>query len=281
MMTKTIELPFVYRFDEVMARLALDSLNTVDLHKNVIKVPLNQSIITVQSIGSFQEPKFNLTGIESEEQLERIMSIFHFHKSLDSVNTHFAETNLQELFLKYEGIPIITDYSLYANLMKSIIHQQLNLSFARTLTSRFVQTFGEQRDGVWFYPSAEKIALLEIDTLRSMQFSTRKAEYMIGVSKAIAERDLDLDGLANDSDESIIKTLTKYRGIGPWTAESFLLFGLGRENLFPLADIGLQNSLKKLWNLEQKPSKEEISSHLEAWSPYLSYAALYLWRNIE
>lgn len=93
MMTKTIELPFVYRFDEVMARLALDPLNAVDLSNYVVKVPLDQAIISVQCIGSFQEPKFNLIGIESEEQLERIMSIFHFHKSLDSVNTHFAETN--------------------------------------------------------------------------------------------------------------------------------------------------------------------------------------------
>lgn len=276
-----IELPYAYRFDEAIKRLALDPINSVDIHKQQVKVPLDQTIITIQSVGTFQAPTFILTGIESNQQFERIKSIFHFHQSLESVNTHFAQTNLKELFLKYEGTPIITDYSLYANLMKSIIHQQLNLSFARTLTERFVHSFGEQREGVWFYPAPEKIALLEIDTLRNMQFSTRKAEYMIGISKAIAEGELNLDALANVSDEEVIKTLTKYRGIGPWTAESFLLFGLGRENLFPLADIGLQNSLKQLWDLEQKPSKEEISTHLEAWSPYLSYAALYLWRNIE
>jgi DNA-3-methyladenine glycosylase II len=73
----------------------------------------------------------------------------------------------------------------------------------------------------------------------------------------------------------------KYRGIGPWTAGSFLLFGLGRPNLFPLADIGLQNALKKLWTTTEKPKAEEISSHFPQWSPYLSYASLYLWRSIE
>lgn len=281
MMTETVELSFPYRIDDAIGRLALDPLNYVDVNQKIVKIPLENSIITLQSIGTFQEPKFNLIGVESDDQWKRIMSIFHFHKSLEPVSSHFANTNLNELFSKYEGTPIITDFSLYANIIKSIIHQQLNLSFARTLTERFVQTFGEQKDNVWFYPSAAKIAMVNIDTLRNMQFSTRKAEYIIGVSKAIAEEELLLESLAMESDETIMNILTKYRGIGPWTAESFLLFGLGRENLFPVADIGLQNSLKKLWKLENKPLKEEITSHFTEWSPYKSYAALYLWRNIE
>ncbi|MEI4769712.1 DNA-3-methyladenine glycosylase [Psychrobacillus sp. FJAT-51614] len=281
MLTHIIELPFAYRFDEAITRLSLDPLNSVDLANQTVRVPLDHSIITIKSIGSHREPKFILTGIESEQQLQRILSIFHFDRSLDAVHTHFINTNLKDLFIKFEGTPIVTDYSLYANILKSIIHQQLNLSFARTLTTRFVQTFGEQVEDVWVYPSADKIAALEVDILRGMQFSTRKAEYIIGISRAIAQGELALETLANETDEIIIKKLTSYRGIGPWTAESFLLFGLGRDNLFPLGDIGLQNSLKQLWNMEQKPSKEEIIVHFESWSPYLSYASLYLWRNIE
>lgn len=276
-----MELPFAYRFDDAIARLALDPLNAVDINKKEIKVPIDNAITTIQSIGSFREPKFKIEGMETGKQLERISSIFHFDRSLDAINVHFAQTNLRELFMKFEGTPIITDYSLYANITKSIIHQQLNLSFARTLTSRFVQTFGSQVDDVWLYPTPDKIAVLDVETLRSMQFSTRKAEYIIGISKVIAEGELQLEALANEEDELIIKALTKYRGIGPWTAESFLLFGLGRNNLFPLADVGLQNSLKQLWNLSDKPTKEEMTSHFNDWSPYLSYAALYLWRNIE
>ncbi|MEK4484908.1 DNA-3-methyladenine glycosylase [Psychrobacillus sp. FSL H8-0484] len=280
-MTQTIELPFAYRFDDAIARLALDPLNAVDINNQLVKIPLDYSIITLQSIGSFHEPKFEITGIESDEQLHRISSIFHFDRSLESVNAHFAKTNLHELFSKFEGTPIITDYSLYANLIKSIIHQQLNLSFARTLTTRFVKSFGTQVDDVWLYPTVDKIANLDVDTLRNMQFSARKAEYIIGISQVIAQGELQLESLSNETDENIFKVLTKYRGIGPWTAESFLLFGLGRENLFPVGDIGLQNSLKQLWKMENKPLKEEINSHFKAWSPYLSYAALYLWRNIE
>ena len=265
----------------VLGRLSLDPLNFVDLPNQTIKIPLDETIITVQSIGTFHEPKFMLTGLETEEHYKRVLSIFHLNRSLDPIHKHFLNTNLNSLFLKFEGTPIITDFSLYGNIIKSIIHQQLNLSFARTLTERFVHTFSRSKDGVWLFPSPKTIANLEVGKLREMQFSTRKAEYIIGISKAIAEGQLKLEALVEQSDAYIISELIKYRGIGPWTAESFLLFGLGRENLFPLADIGLQNSLKQLWQLDRKPMKSEITPHLSSWSPFNSYAALYLWRNIE
>src|SRR5690606_27367824 len=107
--------------------------------------------------------------------------------------------------------------------------------------------------------SAEKIAKLEPADLRELQFSTRKAEYVIGLSKAIAAGTLRLDEMENRTDEEITSELIAYRGIGPWTAQSFLMFGLGRPNLFPLADIGLQNALKIEWQRSEKPEKEEIA----------------------
>lgn len=280
-MTQTVELAFTYRMQDVLGRLAMDPLNSVDLSNQTVKIPVDETIITVQSIGTLHEPKFTITGLETEEQYARVLSIFHFNRSLMPIHEHFLETNLHSLFLKFEGTPIITDFSLYGNIIKSIIHQQLNLSFARTLTERFVHTFSKSKEGVWLYPSPEIIAELDVETLRQMQFSTRKAEYIIGISKAVVEGELNLDSLANQPSDFIFSELIKYRGIGPWTAESFLLFGLGRVNLFPLADIGLQNSLKSLWQLDRKPLKSEITPHLAAWAPYNSYAALYLWRNIE
>ncbi|SEM28043.1 DNA-3-methyladenine glycosylase II [Paenisporosarcina quisquiliarum] len=280
-MTQTLELAFKYSMEDVLSRLALDPLNCVDLSNQTVKIPIEETIITIQSIGTLHEPKFMINGLETDEQYERVLSIFHFNRSLERIHEHFLGTNLHSLFLKFEGTPIITDFSLYGNIIKSIIHQQLNLSFAKTLTERFVHTFGSSKEGIWLHPAPEIIANLEVSTLREMQFSTRKAEYIIGISKAIAEGNLNLEALVSQSDDFILSELIKYRGIGPWTAESFLLFGLGRENLFPLADVGLQNSLKQLWNLDRKPMKSEIAPHLDSWSPYNSYAALYLWRNIE
>ncbi|HSI67901.1 MAG TPA: DNA-3-methyladenine glycosylase, partial [Planococcus sp. (in: firmicutes)] len=182
---------------------------------------------------------------------------------------------------EHQGTPLIREFSLYGCLMKSIIHQQLNLAFAHTLTSRFVQSFGMEKEGVWFYPSPATIAGLQVADLRELQFSSRKAEYVIGLSQAIESGALDLPGMRSKSDEEVTAEMISYRGVGPWTAQNFLLFGLGRPNLFPLADIGLQNALKAQWQLDEKPKQEEIIKFLPEWSPYLSYAALYLWRSVE
>ena len=281
-MLKTIQLDFPYDFERVLDRLSMDPLISLNKEERYVLVPTEEkNVCKVQATGTSEFPTFLIEGTKNEQQLQNIKEIFHFDRSLEPINAHFAGTNLASLFAEHRGTPIIREFSLYATLMKSIIHQQLNLSFAHTLTTRFVHTFGEQLEGVWSYPKPEVIGQLQVEDLRELQFSTRKAEYVIGVSQAIASGELNLEALALQDDETITQSLVKYRGIGPWTAGSFLLFGLGRPNLFPLADIGLQNALKKLWTTTDKPKADEISSHFPQWSPYLSYASLYLWRSIE
>ncbi|PSL26484.1 DNA-3-methyladenine glycosylase II [Planomicrobium soli] len=276
-----ISLPFMYDFDRALDRLSLDPLHAVNLSEKSVKVPMREgNSVTVQALGTTENPVFSIEGAK-ENQEKRIQELFHFHRSLEPVDEHFKRTDLAELFEEHRGTPLVREFSLYGCLMKSIIHQQLNLSFAHTLTSRFVQLYGEERDGVWFYPKPETVGNLDVEELRELQFSTRKAEYVIGLSKAIASGNLDIDGMEAKADEEIVAELTSYRGVGPWTAQNFLLFGLGRPNLFPLADIGLQNALKIQWHRQEKPKAEEILRHLPDWSPYLSYAALYLWRSLE
>lgn len=281
-MKRIIELDFAYNFERVLDRLSMDPIISLNKENRSVHIPLKVGkILTLRATGTTNQPVFELEGVESEEQMNFVREIFHFDRSLDPIHEHFAATNLSSVFDEHKGTPIVREFSLYATLMKSIIHQQLNLSFAHTLTTRFVHKYGHEIDGVWFYPTPEKIAQLQVEELRELQFSTRKAEYVIGVSQAIASGELDLEKLALEDDDTITQTLIKYRGIGPWTAQSFLLFGLGRPNLFPLADIGLQNALKKLWGSTEKPKAEEMASHFPQWSPFLSYASLYLWRSIE
>lgn len=276
-----LTVPFYYDFDRVLERLSLDPLHAVSIPERLVRVPMPEgNVVTIQATGTSSNPIFTIEGAE-KDQLEHISHIFHFKQSLEAVADHFSKTNLAHLFEEHKGTPLVREFSLYGALMKSIIHQQLNLSFAHTLSSRFVQTYGKEVDGVWFYPEPDKIASLQPEELRLLQFSTRKAEYVIGLSQAIASGKLQLEGLALKADEEVATELISYRGIGPWTAQSFLMFGLGRPNLFPLADIGLQNALKIQWERTDKPKAEEIMQYLPEWSPYLSYAALYLWRSIE
>jgi len=275
-------LPYVYDFDRAIVRLAGDPVNSVDLQSRIVRIPMEEgNNITLQSTGTKQLPAFIVKNAIDDVQIETVKSIFHFDKPLDAIGLHFAGTDLGAVFLEYEGTPLVKSFSLYGTLMKSIIHQQLNLSFSHTLTQCFVESFGEMVDGVWRYPSPERIASLDVSVLRELQFSTRKAEYVIGLSQSIAEGTLNLEQFREMDDDEVTSKLVAYRGVGPWTAQGFLMSGLGRPNLFPLADIGLQNALKQVWKMDRKPTQDEMLACFPKWSPYLSYAALYLWHSIE
>ncbi|MBU8880539.1 DNA-3-methyladenine glycosylase [Bacillus sp. FJAT-29790] len=285
---ETIQIKGPYNFDLVLDRLSLDPLNQVDLENRTVKVPLyrvNTPIVArVQATGTTQAPEFVIEVTDdayTEQAIERLNEIFQWNISLENIHSHFQKTDLKSIFAQNYGTPLVLDFDPYNCLMKCIIHQQLNLKFAHTLTERFVKTYGFEKDSAWFYPLPERVAAIKVEELRELQFSGRKAEYIIGIAKAAVDGDLKLAELKSKSDKEIMEQLIKLRGVGPWTVQNFLMFGLGRPNLFPFADIGIQNALKKLYNLEAKPALEEMEQFSKSWDPYLSYASLYLWRSIE
>ncbi|WP_400245549.1 DNA-3-methyladenine glycosylase [Niallia sp. JL1B1071] len=286
----TVNIQGPYNFDLVLSRLALDPLHVLDKEERWVKVPIriyNQPIVVkVQADGTTENPVFRLELDEIDPSfhvliIKEIRRIFRWDVSMLAIHEHFQKTNLNQIFDQHYGTPIVLDFHPYNSLVQCIIHQQLNLKFAFTLTKRFVTTYGSEKNGVWFYPLPETVAKLTVEDLRALQFTTRKAEYIIDLSKEIEKGNLNIDSLYEKSDEEIMTELLRYRGIGQWTIQNVLLFGLGRNNLFPIADIGIQNAIKKLLQLEQKPTKEEMEAMLPEWHPYLSYASLYLWRSIE
>lgn len=275
-----------YDFNLALSRLALDPLHCVDTEKRLVKIPLsfNNKKIAAEVIGTgtLEKPEFLIRGgIEKERTLERLSEIFQWDVKLLQIHEHFQTTELKTLFNEHYGTPLVLEFDPFSSLLKSIIHQQVNLKFAFTLTERFVKSFGEELDGVWFYPSPEKVAQLSVEQLRELQFSGRKAEYVIGIAKLAASGQLDFENMKSKSDAEVAQELIKIRGVGPWTVENFLMFALGRPNLFPMGDIGIQNALKKYFNLDEKPTPAQMEKYKEPWNPYLSYASLYLWRSIE
>lgn len=283
----TIEGP--YQFKRALKRAAADPTKKVMMEHVSITVSLlidgEAYAIAVEQIGASESPVFRVRGNvptkHEEKAFKEIERMFQWKVPFQKITDHFQGTDLAQLFAKLAGTPLILDVNLYFSLMKAIIHQQLNLTFSRRLTARFVHTFGFQKDGVWFPPSAETISRLNHEDLTALQFSGRKAEYIIDASKRIAAGKLPLHTLHALSNESIVAALTKFRGIGPWTAESVLLFGMGRPSVFPYADIGLQNALKKWYQLEEKPTREQMEKWRTSWSPYETYAALYMWEFLK
>lgn len=276
-----------YDFDLALRRAAFDPLKSIDLKKRLFKVPFwvegEPVVVDVQATGTTEKPVFSISttdAVDIKEIEPEVHKIFRWDQSLEQINSHFSETELSPLFQEYRGLPHIRDFSVYHSLVTCIIHQQLNLSFSYTLTKRFVEKYGMKYEGVWFHPMPEKTAKIPYEDLQELQFSRRKAEYLVDTSKLIAEGALDLNALEEMDDEKVLTKLIKIRGIGPWSAQSILLFGMGRENLMPAADVGIQNGLKNLRKQDVKPTPADLIDASKTWSPYNSYAALYLWESL-
>ncbi|TCN22296.1 DNA-3-methyladenine glycosylase family protein [Mesobacillus foraminis] len=286
MWEETISITGPYNFDLALDRLSLDPLHCVDKEKKTVKVPVTigtrQVAAVVTGTGSLEKPEFLIKSeAEKESVVPRLYEIFGWNVELLNVHEHFQTTDLKALFNDHYGTPLVLDFDPFGCLLKCIIHQQLNLAFAYTLTQRFVTAFGNEVDGIWFYPNPERVASLKVGELRDLQFSGRKAEYVIGIATMAVEGKLDFKKMRDMPDAEIANQLIKVRGVGPWTVQNFLMFGLGRPNLFPTADIGLQNAIKKYYHLDEKPTLAEMEQLKVPWEPYLSYASLYLWRSIE
>jgi len=288
MWKRTITVPAPYDFAHALERLALDPLLAVDLERRRITVPLHldglKVPVVIESIGTKDDPRFVVSAPHPKRQediIERVSHLFQWRTPLGPIYEHFRRTDLAPLFAEYEGMPLVLDFDLYFCLIKCLIHQQLHLKVGYRLTERFVKTFGTEVAGVWFYPRPEEVAARSYEDVRALQLSGRKAEYIVDVSRLIADGKLRLDELEQMEDGEVMERLTAVRGIGPWTVQNFLLFGLGRPNVFPPADIGLQRAVEKQFGLQKRPTAKEMAALGERWKPYASYAALYLWRSIE
>lgn len=185
---------------------------------------------------------------------------------------------------RFRGLRPVLHGDLFASIIKTIIGQQLNMAFAGTLTLRLIQRCGTTAavgDMVLpVFPSPAAIARLHYEDLQRLQYSRRKAEYVIDFARLVDSGAFDLDALWNADDEDVTARLTKVRGLGRWSAECTLLFGLGRPDVLPAADIGLRNAVRRVWGLGHQPTEEEVRQLGERWRPFRSLATFYLWETL-
>ncbi|WP_439874923.1 DNA-3-methyladenine glycosylase family protein [Bacillus mycoides] len=287
MWSEHVTLEYPYHFEEVLKRLSFDPLNVIQLDEKVIYVPLfideEQIVVRLQGVGTVQNPQFwisSQTG-DPEKVMKRMRSIFHWNDSFQDIQNHFSNTSLRPLFEMYAYTPIILEFDYFACLLRCIIHQQINLKFATVLTEQFVKRYGIEKNGVFFFPTPEIVANISIEELREQKFSQRKAEYIVGLAKHIVDGKLDLASIETRAEEEVSAQLLPIRGIGAWTVQNFLMFGLGRKNMFPKADIGIQRAVQGIFQLDDKPDDAFLENVKQECEPYCSYAALYLWKSIE
>jgi DNA-3-methyladenine glycosylase II len=165
------------------------------------------------------------------------------------------------------------DIPLY--LCFSILGQQLSTKVATTIRKRFLKLYPGN-------PSPEQILATSLETLRSVGLSGAKANYIQNVARFTIESGLDHKVLSKMKNEEIIEYLTRIKGVGRWTAEMLLMFTLGREDVFAVDDLGIQQAMVKVYKLNianKKKLKEDMLRISSRWSPYRTYACLHLWRH--
>lgn len=161
------------------------------------------------------------------------------------------------------------------SLVWSIMGQQLSIQVAKVMFSRFKDLYGGR------FPSARRIRNTPVEKIRSIGVSESKANYIKNVAEFIDSKKITVSKLDQMSDEEIIDLLTEIKGVGRWTVEMLLIFGLKREDVFALDDLGVQKAmihLFKLQHLDKKSLREKMISLSQRWSPYRSYICLHMWR---
>jgi len=164
--------------------------------------------------------------------------------------------------------------NVYLHLCKSIMSQQLSTKVADVIFNRFINLFGTKT------PKAQQILDTPFEKLRSIGLSNAKVNYVHNVCKFFIDEKLEDKKLHKLTDEGVIVYLTQIKGVGRWTAEMILMFTLGREDVFAVDDLGIQQGMIKLYKLDatnKKLLKEKMISLSDKWKPYRTYACRYLW----
>lgn len=193
---------------------------------------------------------------------------------------------LAKLVEAHRGLRLIRIPNLFQAICWAIIGQQVNLHFAYVLHGRLIERFGSylQHDGelYWAHPEPQVIAGLSVDDLRSLQLTTSKAKFILGVARRMTDGELSISRLQNAANIEMARSqLLNLYGVGPWTANYVLMRCLGYKDAFPVEDVGLHNAIRLALNLKQKPSVAEVRRFGENWTGWRAYATFYLYRSLQ
>ena len=194
-------------------------------------------------------------------------SEYHLHLSKDKKIKKLIDHNGVFTLKKQKNV------STY--LCASIMSQQLSTKVADVIYQRFLNLYAGKQ------PTPDQIIATPPETLRAIGLSNAKVSYVQNVARFSLEQGMDHRKLHKMNDEEVIQYLTQIKGVGRWTVEMLLMFALSREDVFAIDDLGIQNAMIALYKLDRtdkKQFREEMLRISKKWSPYRTYACMYLWR---
>lgn len=161
----------------------------------------------------------------------------------------------------------------FTTILRAIVGQQLSSKAAETIWNRLLELHANGRR-----IRPEDVLALRVGRLRSTGMSNAKVRYAKDLARRVASGELNLRSLSRRDDERIVAELIAVDGVGRWTAEMFLIFKLGRPDVWAVGDLGLRNAVKRAYRVE--PTKDNLIRVAEPWRPWRSVASWYLWRSL-
>jgi len=256
----------------------------------VLKINGNLVLIEVSSAGTVENPellvelKSNIviTSLEKKAAKKIVEFIFNLDFNLNSFyqdvkKDHVMHNISQQLY----GLKNPTTPTVFESLVDSIVEQQISIKVAHTIEQRLTKKFGEtltiEGKTYFAYPTPQRISDTSISEVQQVGLSVRKAEYIHGASKLIADGKLNLEKMKDQKNpNNIIAELDKIKGIGVWTAELTMLRGMQRLDALPADDFGIRRVISRYY-CDGKPIKaDEAREIAEAWGRWKGLAAFYL-----
>ena len=163
----------------------------------------------------------------------------------------------------------------YEALARAIVGQQLSTKAARSIWERLVEILGGA------FPQPADLLAVDPEAVRSAGLSRSKVSFLRDLAERIEDGRLDVGGLVDLSDEDVIAALTEIKGVGPWTAEMFLIFHLGRPDVLSTGDLGIRRAAQIAYGLDDLPGPTDLERIAEPWRPHRTLGCLYLWRSLD
>ncbi|MGH2800548.1 MAG: DNA-3-methyladenine glycosylase family protein [Thermoleophilaceae bacterium] len=161
----------------------------------------------------------------------------------------------------------------YGMLLRSIVGQQVSAKAAAKIHDRVLELFGGRA------PTPAELLAVEPGQLRGAGLSGRKVEYVRDLARQIESGELELERLAELSDEEVIAEISAVRGLGVWSAQMFLMFALERPDVLPTGDLGIRRAVQVAYGLDELPGHDELTRIAEPWRPHRTLACIYLWET--
>jgi DNA-3-methyladenine glycosylase II len=175
--------------------------------------------------------------------------------------------------LKLQPHPLRSGY--FYSLGRSIIGQQLSVKAAASIFVKVQKLFKTKS-----FPTPQKFLKMPIPKLRSAGLSGSKASYLRNLAQFVIDHPKEFKNLNKLGDEEIILLLTEIKGVGRWTAEMFLIFCMGRDDVYSHGDLALRTAIKNIYKMRSLPTPERAKKITDKWKPYRSHGSLYLWESL-